>query len=185
MSWIINLILHNIDPHVCRHRVSLGHNELKLTILFLYIAQVGGHVALSNLWDLRLLTDQCTLLFYLANVVSGNGLTSTDDKSLPESVLFKIHATICTPRQQYANTKQITLIYHMMTSSNGNIFRVTGPSCGEFTGHRRIPLTKASGAELWCFLDLRLNKRLCKQSWIWWFETPTRPLWRHRNETSW
>ena len=24
----------------------------------------------------------------------------------------------------------------MMTSSNGNIFRVTGPMCGEFTGHR-------------------------------------------------
>ena len=37
----------------------------------------------------------------------------------------------------------------MMTSSNGNIFRVTGPLCGEFTGHRWIPLTKASDAELW------------------------------------
>ena len=31
----------------------------------------------------------------------------------------------------------------MMTSSNGNIFHVTGPLCGEFTGHRWIPLTKA------------------------------------------
>ena len=40
----------------------------------------------------------------------------------------------------------------MMTSSNRNIFRVTGPLCGEVTGHGRIPLTKASGAELWCFL---------------------------------
>ena len=37
----------------------------------------------------------------------------------------------------------------MMTSSNKNIFRVTGPLCGEFTGHRWIPLTKASDAELW------------------------------------
>ena len=35
----------------------------------------------------------------------------------------------------------------MMTSSNGNIFRVTGPLCGEFTGHRWIPRTKASDAE--------------------------------------
>ena len=25
---------------------------------------------------------------------------------------------------------------NMMTSPNGNIFRVTGPLCGEFTGHR-------------------------------------------------
>ena len=32
------------------------------------------------------------------------------------------------------------------------IFRVTGPLCGEFTGHHWIPLTKASDAELSCFL---------------------------------
>ena len=38
-----------------------------------------------------------------------------------------------------------------MTSSNGNIFNVTGPLCWEFTGHRWIPLTKAIEAELWCF----------------------------------
>ena len=30
-------------------------------------------------------------------------------------------------------------------------FRVTGPLRGEFTGHRWIPFTKASGAELWYF----------------------------------
>ena len=40
----------------------------------------------------------------------------------------------------------------MMTSSNGNIFPVTDAVCGEFTGHRWIPRTKASDAELWCFL---------------------------------
>ena len=41
----------------------------------------------------------------------------------------------------------------MMTSSNGNIFRVTGPLCGEFTGHRWIPRIKASDAELCSFLS--------------------------------
>ena len=70
-----------------------------------------------------------------------------------------------------------------MTSSNGNIFRVTGPLCGEYTGHRWIPRTKTSGAELWFFYDLRLNKRLSKQSWGWWFETPSRPCCRHCNDT--
>ena len=30
-------------------------------------------------------------------------------------------------------------------------FRVTGPLCGEFTGPRWIPRTKASNAELWFF----------------------------------
>ena len=72
-----------------------------------------------------------------------------------------------------------------MTSSNGNIFRVTGPLCGEFTGHRWIPLTKASDAEFDIFFDLHLNKPLSEQSRGWWFETPSRSLWRHCNgETS-
>ena len=31
------------------------------------------------------------------------------------------------------------------------------------------------------FFDLRLNKRLNKQSWVWWCETLSRPLWRHRS----
>ena len=41
---------------------------------------------------------------------------------------------------------------NMMTSSNGNIFGVTGPLCGEFTGPRWIPRTKAGDAGLGCFL---------------------------------
>ena len=31
------------------------------------------------------------------------------------------------------------------------------------------------------FFDLRLNKRLSKQLWGWWFETLSCPLWRHCN----
>ena len=46
----------------------------------------------------------------------------------------------------------LRVVKYMMASSNGNIFRVTGHLCGEFTGHRWIPCTKASNAELWCFL---------------------------------
>ena len=42
----------------------------------------------------------------------------------------------------------------MVTSSHGNIFRVTGPLCREFPGPRWIPRTKASDADVfaWCFL---------------------------------
>ena len=40
-----------------------------------------------------------------------------------------------------------------MTSSNGNIFRVTGPLCGDFTHHGWIPRKKASDAEFWFFLS--------------------------------
>ena len=42
--------------------------------------------------------------------------------------------------------------WNMMTSSNENLFHVTGHLCGESTSHRWIPLTKASDAELWCFV---------------------------------
>ena len=69
-----------------------------------------------------------------------------------------------------------------MTSSNGNIFRVTGHLCGEFTGPRWIPARRPVTQSFDISFYLRLNKRLDKQSWGWWFETLSHPLWRHRNE---
>ena len=69
----------------------------------------------------------------------------------------------------------------MMTSSNGNIFRVTGPLCGEFTGPGEFPTQKPVTRSFDVFFDLRLNKRLSKQPWGWWFETTSWSLWRHRN----
>ena len=66
----------------------------------------------------------------------------------------------------------------MMTSSNGNIFRVTGPLCEEFTSQK--PVTRSFDV----FFDLRLNKRLSKQSRRRWFEIPLRSLWRHCNVNS-
>ena len=53
------------------------------------------------------------------------------------------------------------------------------PFGGEFNGHRWIPRTKASDAELWGFLCL--NKPLSKQRCGWWLQTLLRPLWRHCN----
>ena len=69
-----------------------------------------------------------------------------------------------------------------MTSSNGNSFRVASPLCGEFTDHRWIPLTKASDAELWCFLwSAPWIHGWVNDAWGWWFETPSLSLWRHCN----
>ena len=62
---------------------------------------------------------------------------------------------------------------HMMTSSNGNIFRVTGPLCGEFTGPGEFPTQRPVTRSFDVFFDLRLNKRLSKQPWGWWFQTPS------------
>ena len=70
----------------------------------------------------------------------------------------------------------------MMTSSNGNIFRVTGPLCGEFTGPGEFPTQRPVTRSFDVSFDLRLNKRLSKQPWGWWFEPPSWSLWRHRND---
>ena len=72
--------------------------------------------------------------------------------------------------------------YNMMTSSNGNIFRVTGHLCGEFTGPGEFPKQRPVTRSFDVFFDLRLNKRLSKQPWGWWFETPSWSLWRQCNE---
>ena len=72
-------------------------------------------------------------------------------------------------------------VYGMMTSSNGKfvallaIYVANSPVPGEFPAQR--PVTRSFGV----FFDLRLNKRLSKQSWGWWFDRLSRPLWRHRN----
>ena len=52
----------------------------------------------------------------------------------------------------------------MMTSSNGNIFRVTGHLCGEFTGPGEFPAQRPVKRSFDVFFDLGLNKRLSKQS---------------------
>ena len=53
------------------------------------------------------------------------------------------------------------------------------PVPGEFPA--QSPVTRSFEV----FFDLRPNKRLNKQSWGWWFETPSRPLWRHSNDFAW
>ena len=49
------------------------------------------------------------------------------------------------------------------------------PVPGEFPSQR--PVTRSFDV----FFDLRLNQRLSKQWWGWWFETLQCPLWRHCN----
>ena len=70
----------------------------------------------------------------------------------------------------------------VMTSSNGNIFRVTGPLCGEFTGPGEFPTQRPVTRSFDAFFELRLNKRLSKQPWGWWLETPSWSLWRQCND---
>ena len=73
----------------------------------------------------------------------------------------------------------IELFLSMMTSSNGNLSTLLAicernpPVTGGFPTQR--PVMRSFDV----FSDLRLNKRLSKQSICRWFETPLRSLWRH------
>ena len=53
------------------------------------------------------------------------------------------------------------------------------PVTGELPTQR--PVTQSFDV----FCHLRLNIQLSKQSWGWWFETLSRPLWRHCNVQFW
>ena len=75
----------------------------------------------------------------------------------------------------------IVWLMTMMTSSNGNIFRVTGHLCGELSGPGEFPTQRPVKRSFDVFFDLRLNNWLSKQSWGWWFEMLSCPLWSHRN----
>ena len=65
---------------------------------------------------------------------------------------------------------QMEIFSALLAFSAGN-----SPVPGEFPAQR--PATRSFDV----FFGLRLNKRLRKQSWGWWFETLSCSLWRHCN----
>ena len=120
------------------------------------------------------------LNLYTVFKLNGNSMTNSG------SLIVSMH--ICVEKN---HAQESCLVVHhlrlpdnplfMMTSSNGNISALlaicagNSPVTGEFPAQR--PVTRSFDV----FLDLRLNKRLSKHSWGWWFETVSRPLWRHCN----
>ena len=73
---------------------------------------------------------------------------------------------LCYPRWRH----QMETFSALLAICSGN-----SPVRGEF------PTQMAVTQSFDVSFDLHLNKRLRKQWWGWWFETLSRPLWRHRN----
>ena len=125
-SSIVLTELENSNSHIFRCAAQCSNLQLDKVMMILF----GCCYFYSTLrWPLRL------ALFpgenYDAFILHGQPITAD-------------HQDLYSPRKHS--------LIGMMTSPNGNIFRVTGHLCGEFTGHRWIPHTKVSDAELWCFL---------------------------------
>ena len=118
-------------------------------------------------------------------------LRTSDDKNLLTSdVAFHLllHSLAqnweCEPDGDYVDYFPGVLSYtwwrHQMETFSASLAICARNSSvtGEFPAQR--PVMRSFDV----FFDLRLNKRLSKQWWGWWFETPSRPLWRHCNGKS-
>ena len=96
--------------------------------------------------------------------------------------LKKTHQTIFVivwhRSRKLSQSQRNTWWRHQMETFSASLAICAGnsPVPCEFPAQR--PVTRSFDV----FFDLRLNKRLSKQSWGWWFETLSRPLWRHRND---
>ena len=96
--------------------------------------------------------------------------------------MFPFDDVIMNSCYEVDHTFQSVITSHrMMTSSNGNLLRVTGHLSGEFTGPGELPTQRPVTRSFDVFFDLRLNKWLSKQWWGWWFEMLSCPLRRHCN----
>ena len=85
--------------------------------------------------------------------------------------------TVCIFTQCYKSEQFATWWRHQMEIFSALLALCVGnsPVTGEFPSQR--PVTRSFDV----FFDLRLNKRLSKQSWSWWLETTSRSLWRRYN----
>ena len=110
------------------------------------------------------------------NIGSGNGLVSDGTKPLPRPTLDQVFVVTWRHRATLVSG-WISWWRHRMETFSALLAICAGnsPVPGEFLAQR--PVTQSFDV----FFDLRLNKRLSKQSWGWWFEALSRPLWRHRN----
>ena len=109
----------------------------------------------------NIIWQRCFGLKYMSTIVQSQDYVLTWKPFLHHgSFMFVIVIIVCvidiaaTGGAHHINGVIVNVIFivNMMTSSNGNNFRVTGHLCGEFIGPWWIPRTKASDAGLWCFL---------------------------------
>ena len=98
------------------------------------------------------------------------GLYEPPDTRPDNSIVFRIRWNLSWWLYDTWWRRQMQIFSASLAFCAGN-----SPVVGEFPARR--PVTRSFDV----FFDLRLNKRLSKQSWGWWFETPSRPLWRHSN----
>ena len=138
---------------LCTTRKTENHYDTKFAVTG---DTSGGHVASSDdkVGIMASLGSQCNAYIYAVGFV----------------VLCFVTIIFSTLTTWWRH--QMETVFSLLALCAGN-----SPVPGEFPAQR--PVTRRFDI----FFDLRLNKRLSKQSRGCWFETPSRPLWRHCNDT--
>ena len=127
---------------------------------------------------------------------SDREISGAGDREISGAALWIITVCKCFNHQYWPHTSSLTKIQrgyashplrsvtynfswwrHQMEPFSALLDLCAGnsPVSGEFPAQRPV------GRSFDVFFDLRVNKRLSKQSWGWWFETLSRSFWRHHN----
>ena len=111
---------------------------------------------------------------------SGHGLAPTRRQAITWKNAVNVTYAYMYHRLQWVSSSTVATFpwwRHQMETFSALLAICAGnsPVTGEFPAQR--PLTRSFDV----FFDLHPNKRLSKQWWGWWFESPSRPLWRHCN----
>ena len=141
------------SPHKCQWRGALKFSLVSASIKCL---RKGGHFVYGDdelIVSISVYFYLFTWFIFQVNSSKGPWLIMQAGR-IAESILILCHFVFSNLLISYATGVMIisVVLHELMTSSSGNIFRVTGHLCGEFTRHRSISCTKARDAELWCFL---------------------------------
>ena len=170
-SCLGKLCLHPylVVPHISARvtlistRVSAHCQAIQLAWTFCQTDISGNHLQESHLW---LTQSQSHFPGYWMEIDLPNNSYNTNHSGVIQYILSLPEIKIYILSDKFQNTMSMIYCGHVVKVCEfiSNIYPwwrhqmetfsalLTGPLCGEFSSHRWIPCTKASNAELWCFL---------------------------------
>ena len=142
--------------HECECIDAYMPGEVAIFTILLFLLR-GNHKIQMMQAETHVIYDKTKILQILEIAVLAHNNVAVDDFVFLYISLITGHQCLWLPLC-FVSRCPLYLYLRMMTSPNGNVFRVTSPLCGESTGLRWIPRTKGIDVELWYFLWSPLNE---------------------------
>ena len=180
-----NAIIHTVWQRECQvykilnsQRYSIPGSQGQAWEFLVYSKKMIIQVRLQEtltLFDLRVDSEPRSVYVFVGTLINARTRTILE----ASSNTHRLHVWSTADRQgpwSWAIPQHSRWRHQMETfSASLAICAGNSPVTGEFLAQR--PVTQSFDV----FFDLCLNNRLSKQSRGWWFETQSRPLWRHCN----